>query len=84
MAGSKCMNCETFDARPYSHYCSDKCGEKFCKRMQGPVQCNECFAESDSVKEARKEGWKKVSADPEGIIYNFSGICPDCWRDGER
>lgn len=81
--GMDCMNCETKPARKDSHFCSDKCGEAFCKKMQGPVQC-ECMLESETVAEAKESGWRKIRTDPEGSSTNFTGICPECWKAGER
>jgi ribosomal protein L34E len=78
MLGMKCLNCEKKDARRDSHYCSDKCGARLARRHKGPVQCLECGAEEETVAQAKKAGWLKVSMDEEGISYNYSGYCPEC------
>lgn len=85
--GMLCMNCEKEPARPDSHYCSARCSAKFVKRTNGPVQCDHCFAEMETPQEARKAGWTHVSPSPEGISFNYGGVCPDCaeaWMSNDR
>lgn len=82
--GMQCMGCEKKPARRDSHFHSDKCGIAFAKRSQGPVKCDECSAEAETVKEAKAKGWTKLSIDPEGLSHNYSGLCPRCKDEQER
>ena len=89
MSGMNCMNCKrkgiTKPARDLSHFCTEKCGEEFCRFNKGPIQCEFCSAECDTVAKARKEKWRRIQMDPEGISCNYSGVCPECAaHQGER
>lgn len=75
--GMLCMNCEK-PARDDSHFCSGECASAFVTRLQGPVQCEECMYEVDTVAEAKRAKWTGIEPAPEGFSYNFGGLCPDC------
>ena len=83
MTGSLCVNCESRPARDQSHYCTDKCGLAFAKAQKGPVRCEggettDCMVECDTVAEARRAKWKSIQPDPEGMCWNWTGVCPAC------
>lgn len=79
MFSSACLNCGQ-PAAPNSSFCGQTCGYVFAQKKQGPVQCDECMFTVDVVKEA--EGWSDIRPAPEGISYNWGGICPDCQAEG--
>ena len=46
------------------------------------LTCEECDAGMDIVSydHALSEGWTGISYDPDGLAWNFVGLCPDCRR----
>lgn len=83
IAGMLCIQCEAKQVRHgETHFCSDKCSRAFMKDKDGPVQCVNCFDEYETVAEAKAGGWRRVTQDPDGISYNFSGVCPECRKAG--
>ena len=77
MPGMPCIACEKKPARDDSHYCSKACSDAFVA-MDGPIQCAWCSAEFDTTAKAKRAKWKDIQPDPEGISYNWSGVCPKC------
>lgn len=79
--GMLCLNCEKATARLESHYCSQKCSDAFLAKKDGPVDCAYCSASCDTVAEAKRRRWKEIQPDPEGILANYTGVCPPCWKE---
>ena len=79
--GTNCVECEIEQARPYSHFCSPACSQSWMKTHKGPINCMACSLAFDTVREARKEKWKDIDEDPEGISWNWVGYCPECWKE---
>ncbi len=78
--GMDCINCETDEARRDSHFCSKKCEHEFMVDVVGPVTCNDCDAEHETVADAESAGWKSLEPDPEGATWNYRGDCPACQK----
>jgi hypothetical protein len=43
------------------------------------IVCGLCGNDApDSIREAIREGWRAIVADPKGLSWNFVGVCPEC------
>jgi hypothetical protein len=81
----ECMVCETADARPDSHFCSDACRKAWAESMPFVLACGGskggCSAdegEYQTVEEAHAAGWEGIMPDTEGSMWNYIGTCPEC------
>ena len=73
-----CLHCDRMKARADSHYCSETCKEEYMRRKIGPVVCEHCGVEHDTIREAKRAGFVEIVADPEGMSWNFMGVCKIC------
>lgn len=88
-SGMDCMQCEKVTARRDSHFCSEACRDDFMTAVDGPVACDgsrytACWAQCDTMTEAKAAGWKNIEEAPEGVTWNYSGLCPKCQKEGEN
>ena len=82
--GMLCLKCEQQAARRGSHFCSPACEAAFMAAADGPVECRggNCVSHGlDTVAEAVAAGWEDIEPDPDGMWWNYSGLCPECQAD---
>jgi hypothetical protein len=50
------------------------------------LTCERCDAgmDIDSYDQALAQGWTGIDYDPDGLAWNFVGLCPDCRREEEE
>lgn len=74
----ECLECEKEWAVEGSKFCSPACRDKFAVKSNGPVRCDNCEAETETIAEALAADWKDVHNTPEGSCWNQQGTCPAC------
>lgn len=82
----ECIECGDKPRRPSSQFCSALCVVRFMKDMPFVLACRGteargCLAGATHFRtpaEAEAEGWREIEPDPEGLRWNYSGLCPEC------
>lgn len=74
----KCLQCEAAPARHESLFCSPACRDAFVVTTNGPVRCDYCDNEAETIAEAIAAGWTDIRNTPEGLCWNQQGQCPEC------